>query len=516
METFNTNTPVTPNVGKISAPELLRTRRLFVVWGVPIDDLTMEQALQRIDAFIALGRRDKRTHQIATVNADFIVKSATDPELRYLLQQADMATADGMPLVWSARLLGVPLSGRVTGADLIPALSERAAEKDYTIYMLGAKPGVADRASKILTERFPRLQVVGIHSPPFRDILEMDEEVLDKIQQANPDILLVAFGNPKQEKWIGLHGPKLKVPVMIGVGGTLDFIAGETLRAPYWMQKAGLEWLFRLVQEPRRLWKRYVHDLWGFSTFFFRQWWNLKRYPQPMILPGAELVFLDQGSKDPKVAVLNLEGHLDISYRQDLQSLCGKALEETNQVVVNLARVDFMDSSIIGALVGLVKEANAMDGTVHLVAPSPRIKETLRLMRLDQLFTITDSLENVLHGESAHAETPSTTSSGGWAVYRLPQRLDGHSTDEVNNECLKLLSTNNCIVLDFSLVNFLTSAGLALLVRLQREAEAHGGSLRLAGCNADVSKVLQMVRFDLAFSIFSDVQRATSSEMNGS
>src|SRR3982751_6788582 len=125
-------------------------RKLLIILGVPVDDLTMSQALTRLEEFISIGRSTGRSHQIATVNADFVVNSLHDPELRRILQESDMATADGMPLVLGARLLGVPLANRVTGADLVPALAQRAAERGYSIFLLGARPGVAVRAAQIL------------------------------------------------------------------------------------------------------------------------------------------------------------------------------------------------------------------------------------------------------------------------------------------------------------------------------------------------------------------------------
>jgi N-acetylglucosaminyldiphosphoundecaprenol N-acetyl-beta-D-mannosaminyltransferase len=201
-------------------------RKLLIILGVPIDDLDMSQALMRLEQFIALGRSTGKSHQVATINADFVVNSLNDSELRRILQESDMATADGMPLVLGARLLGVPLADRVTGADLVPALAERAAQKGYSIFLLGARPGVGIRAAEILQERYPGLTIAGVIAPPNVPIQAMDRSILDQIKAAKPDILLVAFGNPKQEKWIRMYADTLAVPVCIGVGGTFDMIAG--------------------------------------------------------------------------------------------------------------------------------------------------------------------------------------------------------------------------------------------------------------------------------------------------
>jgi N-acetylglucosaminyldiphosphoundecaprenol N-acetyl-beta-D-mannosaminyltransferase len=156
--------------------------------------------------------------------------------------------------------LGTPVKERVAGADLFGALAERAAEAGYRLFYLGAAPGVAEKAAAVLAERYPGLNVVGTFSPPVMpwEELARDEETLRRIREAKPDVLFVAFGAPKQEMWLDAVRDRLGVPVGIGVGAAFDFAAGTVKRAPRWMQRVGLEWLFRLTQEPRRLWRRYL------------------------------------------------------------------------------------------------------------------------------------------------------------------------------------------------------------------------------------------------------------------
>jgi N-acetylglucosaminyldiphosphoundecaprenol N-acetyl-beta-D-mannosaminyltransferase len=294
------------------------------------------------------------------------------------LQEADLATADGMPLVWGARLLGVSLESRVAGADLVPALAGRAAQKGYKLYFLGAAPGIADRAAQIFQERYPGLQIVGVSSPPYSSVLEMDTSILDDIRAAQPDILLVAFGNPKQEKWIGMYRRQLKVPVMIGIGGTLDLIAGDKKRAPLWMQRFGLEWLFRLIQEPGRLWRRYVVDLLVFGTFFARQWWAMRQGRTPsMVLPSADLLLLDN-----KTAIMSLEGPLTIENYQPFVDAGQQALTTTPYILVDLSKTEFLDSAAIGALVGLAKQARDAGGDLALAGVPPDIQRTFSLLKL--------------------------------------------------------------------------------------------------------------------------------------
>ncbi len=488
-------------------------RKLLIILNVPIDDINMPEALDRLDAFIAIGRETGKSHQVATVNADFAVKALRDPELRYLLQEADMATADGMPLVWGARLLGAPLEGRVTGADMVPALAERAAQKGYSMYLLGAAPGIAARAGEILQENNPGLRIVGVCSPPYSSILEMDRSVLDDIKAAKPDILLVAFGNPKQEKWIGLYGRELGVPVMIGIGGTLDFIAGETKRAPEWMQKSGLEWIFRLAQEPRRLWRRYVVDLAAFGSFFVRQWWFMRQgEASSPLLPTRDAVMVDG------TAVLTVQGRLTIENHIAFIEKGQEALAETPFLLVNLAEATFLDSSALGALVGLAKQARDADGKLWLTAVPEAIQRTLALMRLDRFFEMLPDLEAGLAAQQArvhkaHGQStaePVAHVQGQWQVTKMPRRLDSTTVPGVTETCNTILKANAYLVLDCSAMVFLTSSGLAMLAQLQRQAEKQGGALRVAGCLPDALRVIQMTRFDRVLSLFDNVTEATT------
>ena len=244
-------------------------RTLVQILHTPIDRLDTQGVLARIEAFIC----ERGFHQVATANTDYLVNALRDPELRAILCAAHLVTPDGMPVVWASKLLGQPLPERVTGADLAPQLAALAAREGYGLYLLGAQPEVNAKACERLRADYPSLRIVGRAAPPDLPLETMDTEaLLADIERACPDILLVAFGNPKQEKWIYRNRARLQqVPVCIGVGGTFDFLAGRTRRAPLWMQQRGLEWLYRLCQEPRRLLKRYNRDFWLFGYHLLRQ-----------------------------------------------------------------------------------------------------------------------------------------------------------------------------------------------------------------------------------------------------
>jgi N-acetylglucosaminyldiphosphoundecaprenol N-acetyl-beta-D-mannosaminyltransferase len=175
-----------------------------------------------------------------------------------------------MPIVWHAALTGSPLRSRVAGADLVPALVERSCRTGWRVLLFGSAEGVAESAAALLRERSPGAVVHGISGPILADPRRMDDVWIDEIRAFAPDIICVALGNPKQERWIDAHRSRLGAAVLIGVGGTLDFLVGGRRRAPNWMRRAGLEWLFRAAQEPKRLGKRYGHDAVVFGPHLLR------------------------------------------------------------------------------------------------------------------------------------------------------------------------------------------------------------------------------------------------------
>jgi exopolysaccharide biosynthesis WecB/TagA/CpsF family protein len=231
-------------------------RRLEIA-GVPIDTVDMAGALERLREAVRGGR----PFQVSTINLDFVVRAQRDPEIRRIFHRSDLNLADGAPVVWLARLLGAEMPARVAGADLVPALMADPALSGSRVFLLGGEDGVASIAAARFLELYPGIQIAGTYEPPRASVHDMDNaEILRRIEAAKPDVLLVAFGNPKQEHWIDMHRDRLAVSVAIGVGCVFDLVAGRTSRAPRWMQDAGLEWLYRTAREPRRLAGRYITD----------------------------------------------------------------------------------------------------------------------------------------------------------------------------------------------------------------------------------------------------------------
>ncbi|MDP2290959.1 MAG: WecB/TagA/CpsF family glycosyltransferase [Actinomycetota bacterium] len=261
-----------------SMPEGPRPVATALVAGIPVDDVTMDQTVEMIGGFIDVGRATGRTFQLATINVDFVVNAQRDDELRAILQRADVCMADGMPIVWYAQIAGVPFRERVAGADLVPALVDRSRARGWRVLLFGSAEGVAESAAAMLVERFPGAIVHGMSGPMLRDVRAMDDEWTSAITAFRPDVICVALGNPKQEKWIRAHRARLGASVLIGVGGTLDFIVGGRRRAPEWMRRFGLEWVYRASQEPARLGKRYLRDAVVFAPHMLRIVWRRVRW----------------------------------------------------------------------------------------------------------------------------------------------------------------------------------------------------------------------------------------------
>ena len=216
------------------------------ILGVNVNSLTMAQAVEAVQQFIA----EKKVALVATANAEMLMRATQDEELKDILNQADLVVPDGAGTVWAAGHLGEPMPERVAGFDLAQELMREAPSRGDRVYFFGSAPGVADKAKAKAEELYPGIQVVGVRNGFFS---EADEpQIIADIRAAKPDILLAALGVPKQEKWLKKHMQALQAPVSIGVGGTLDVMAGVMERAPLWMQKAKLEWLFRGLKQPSR------------------------------------------------------------------------------------------------------------------------------------------------------------------------------------------------------------------------------------------------------------------------
>lgn len=239
------------------------------IWDVPFDRVTMEQAVDHIDLLI----QRQQPSYVITANLNYVMLHHQLEDIPPITAGADLVLADGQPIVWRSRLGKSPLPERVAGSEMIYGLAQRACQKGWKIYFLGGRPGVAAVCAERLQDMYPGLQVAGAESPPFRQLTPEEQLAQDqRIQEAGTDLLLVAFGQPKGERWIHQHYQRLRVPVCIQLGASFDFIAGTATRAPKIWQKLGMEWAYRMLSDPRRLVPRYAGNAWFLAGALIRDW----------------------------------------------------------------------------------------------------------------------------------------------------------------------------------------------------------------------------------------------------
>jgi N-acetylglucosaminyldiphosphoundecaprenol N-acetyl-beta-D-mannosaminyltransferase len=340
----------------------------IAVLGLPLDCLTADGAVAAIEALILSGG----THQVATANLDFWLNSLSDRHLHRIIAGCSLVLPDGMPLVWVSELLGCPLAERVTGVDLVPRLAELSARKGYGIFLLGGKGDVAERAKNMLENRFPGVRIVGTYSPSEEEVEQPDQnELLQRIQVAKPEILLVALGNPKQEKWIWMQRKRLGVPIAMGVGGSFEFLVGDMRRAPVWIQRCGLEWAMRLLQEPGRLGPRYLRDFLGLS----------RTLPLTLLAGWMQRPYLGSSHvttvSTPQAMHVYLHGKLGADVAIALQEAAAASIDASLVMVLHLQAMRHVTASGLGALMDVRRKL--LDEGLTLSLASLQIKHRFLL-----------------------------------------------------------------------------------------------------------------------------------------
>jgi N-acetylglucosaminyldiphosphoundecaprenol N-acetyl-beta-D-mannosaminyltransferase len=440
----------------------------IAILGVPFDNVTASEAVAAIERMVA----SRRPHYLATANVDFVVQAQTDIELRRILVDAHLVLCDGTPLLWASRLLGNRLPERMAGSDLTPVLLRVAAEKKYRVFFLGATPDSVAEAVGRLRQQHPSLLLAGYYSPPFSELLAMDhEEIKRRVHEAQPDLLFVAFGCPKAEKWIAMHYRELKVPVVVGVGATIDFLAGRVKRAPQWMQRAGMEWIFRLAQEPRRLFARYMKDLWGVS-------WRI----------AAQCLLLEWLPR-----LLRLHSAIPSRRWWDATRCIGR------HCILDLSDVRCVDSTDVGLLLVLRRKLHSAGRQFVLAGACPRVRRALALMGLEHHFAIAadmDAARSVIEARTVE-ESAIVTRQTSNAVPGLAWQgeITAANVDEVWNHTRDLLAGPgwpNPIAIDLSHARFIDSSGLTIMVRIQQWAWRQGTKLVFTGVQPTVREVLRM------------------------
>jgi N-acetylglucosaminyldiphosphoundecaprenol N-acetyl-beta-D-mannosaminyltransferase len=436
--------------------------------------------------------RSRRPHQIVTANVDFLMQANRDIELRRIFLDADLVLCDGAPVRWASRWLGNPLPARVAGADLVPALFSSPVGRGLRVFLLGAGPGVATDAATQIGLRWPDVHVVGTFCPAFGSLLEMNhEEIVREVRTARPDVLLVAFGCPKQEKWIAMHLRTLGVPVVIGVGATIDFLAGRVRRAPAWMQQNGLEWIYRLLQEPARLQRRYRANIREFFPAIAHQVRALHAAARP------------RGEETPP----------SLSFtREALEVLAGSSLTRAaldrharfwrhsvprdTSCVLDVSEINAVDSTGLALLLEWRRQLRAHDARLVLLQPSRTLRDALNAARLTDAFIVARSeveAEQWIAGVQDEPPVSCDTEAGLLRWHGDIHVGNSRAVWRLTLQHLFALGVRRpAVVIDLADVRFIDSTAAGLMRRLKEAArEQFGYEAIFIGARREVQNVLQ-------------------------
>ena len=480
------------------------------VWllGLPISSRNAEES---VETLINWAREESdHCRFVSTSNVDFLVNAlgwtpwrVRHPELLDVLRASDMNTADGMPLVWAVRLFGGNIPERVSGSDLIPSLARSAGRSNISIYLLGGNKETTQRAAKVLLRDNPDLLIAGMEWPfvctegggiAFEN--ENDRQICDKINRSGAQLLLIGFGNPKQEMWFQRNRYRLRTNVAIGVGGTFHFIAGDVLRAPSWMQKAGLEWLFRFLEEPKRLWKRYAVGLAKFSImlapplavhFLFKTFLRERRCPlrKRLFFSGEEIV-----------QVIALPDHLTAN---SIRSVYQCLEEEIDAILVlDASECRFVDAAGLGFLWQMLSDHN--DKGCYIYAPSlffhflcriHRATDFVAPLTCQRLPILLARLEERLPQAGSFV---SLESVGDSVSVSFLGALVANDLKEIHrNEVIQAMGQGK-LTIDLRYCSQIDSDGLAFLAQLLTHARENGFEASLLGCHGSVKASIEVAR----------------------
>jgi len=513
--------------------------------GIPFDNLTMPTAVKKILNMAGQVKTLGGAKLVATVNVDFLTKALSwlptktprHPELLDILRKADLVTADGMPLVWLSRILKSPLKERVAGSDLVPALAKAASETGHSLFFLGGKGYVAHKAAETLKTQFPNLNVAGVYAPfvysEGEQMLESeqdDKKIVEYINQSNADILLIGFGNPKQELFFQRNRHQLNVGVAIGVGGTFEFITGRVARAPVWMQKSGLEWLYRISQDPARLWKRYALGLAKLGVM-----------AGPLIVYNkVSQLFLSKATPQRKQQHKSQTSHAGnkeentIFLPEHMLEQCdweGKLLEEpfveahffkdgvnsrkNENICFDFSQVKSIQPQAMASFIRLINKLHQKQFNFNFKGlDNPHVVQSLKLNRVWDVFNTAQCNEPVkIEADAKESlnmncllEINEKNDFG--TIATLSGRLDANAINSIEiDNWLQQLGEFNCI-LDLSKLQFVDSSGLRIFFQFHKKFETAHTHLILSGVSKTIRQLMEVTKVSDLFEICNDVSSA--------
>ncbi|HIJ41980.1 MAG TPA: WecB/TagA/CpsF family glycosyltransferase [Deltaproteobacteria bacterium] len=506
----------------------------IIVLGIPIDNLTMDETVSSVFKMIEDYEVDGRARQVATVNVDFVANTLSwrlqkvrHPELLDILRRADLVTADGMPIVWTSKLLGAPLKERVTGADLTPRLAEEAANRSKSLFFLGGKGDVGQKAADLLKSRYPRLKIAGVYSPfvhvegeEIAEERDQDEEILRRVNHSGAHILLIGFGNPKQEVWFDRNRERLKIPVSIGIGGTFEFIVGSVARAPRWMQKTGLEWVFRITQDPKRLIKRYLIGMMKFGMMIWPAilYYRYRRFLFRLSIKkgkGAEnRETAPEISAHGFIKVISLPDRLDAAYLERSRIDLENGLESAENWILDFAATRFLDSSGIGFVTSLWNRAKKEDKTFQMIGVDSTVARFFKLSRVWDLFAekvfenMGEVMETLREKRDVASFSYSIEHASGHVLVHLFGRLDAAQVQNMPMESFKAELRDESCILDMEHIEFVDSSGIGFFIKIQKHVSGLKKSCILCAMSDNVTQMFRITKVMPLFQIVSDVAAA--------
>lgn len=437
----------------------------IAILGVPFDNVNLADTLTIVDEMIVNGR----PHYATTVGVDYLAAALDDVELRRILFDAHLVLAEDKTVVWASKILGNPLPGSVTGANLIPQLLTLAEQKKWRVFLLGSDEAVVEK----VRARHPKLQLVGAYAPADQPLLEMNHaDIQHRLHTAKPHILLVAFGSPKQEKWINMNYREAGVPLVLGAGSSFDFLTGEG-------------------KPVRRAGKQFSK----FTRAILRQWWRLRAKKSALPVAGPNVIPDPFGN-----LVIRAPARLGAAEAQAAQSEWLRAVENSH-VMFDLTDTAFVDSTGIGALIRLRRRARELNWQFFLIAPRPQVAAALKLMKLDEFFTIQASIAGArIIMESAAGAAPVTS---GVQEKELQIRWTGEVTALNSVELgmhteseLSQFTPGMTVAIDLSRVTFVDSTGIGLMVRFKKNLKRRDINLKFANAIPSVRNVVRQTQLE--------------------
>ncbi len=443
----------------------MQSKSPIAILGVPFDNITLAETCSLAATMI----ESRYPHYVTTVGVDFLVAAQEDVELRRILFDAHLIVAEENRIVWASKILGNPLADCVTAARLIPQLLVLAEAKGWRVFLLG---GDDDAAEKIRA-RQPKLQLVGAFKPEEKPLLEMDHaDILRRLREARPDILLVAFGCPMQEKWINMNYRAAGVPFVLGAGSNIDFLTG-TGRT----QSGGGKNVFK------------------FFRAVLRQWWRLRSRKKDSVPVPADVMPDPHGN-----LVVRVPARIGAAEVQAAQAEWQRAVE-SGHVMFDLSETTFIDSTGVGMLIRLRKRARELNRQFILIAPRPPVAAALKLMKLDEFFTVQASVAGarILMESSAGASPVTSGMTAGQLQIRWTGEITTLNAVELGaytESELSQLSPGVGVVIDLARVTFVDSTGIGLMVRFKKNLKRRDIALKFSNVSPSVRNVIRATQLE--------------------